>query len=223
MNNRLLGISMLLMTFCCTAVSAQESSAPTSEKMEIPIEGGIKSDLIFMNFMTKKAPAAVSTFAPGGCVGGFVHIRFSENISIQPELNINYKRSRFGWAENSGNWQSWGVEVPIYVMGGWDTFKDQRLYFGIGPYTEFYYFAQWQFDGRRRDLLQVNDKGEPMIQDTQSGIGAVFCYEFGNGIRINLTYRICFYNILQPNSSQGVSLYPQSAAIGIAYNFKKKA
>lgn len=66
------------------------------------------------------------------------------------------------------------------------------------------------------------ESGEPMIQDTQSGFGAIIGYEFANGLAIDVSYRLCCFNILQPNTSQGVSMYPQSVSLGLAYKFGKK-
>ena len=61
-----------------------------------------------------------------------------------------------------------------------------------------------------------------MIQDNQSGFGAILGYEFGNGLAIDISYKLCCFNILQPNTSQGVSLYPQTVSIGLAYKFSRK-
>lgn len=75
---------------------------------------------------------------------------------------------------------------------------------------------------RKVDLLETHSGDEPMIQDTQSGFGAILGYEFGAGISIDISYKICCYNILQPNTSQGVSLYPQTISLGLAYKLGKK-
>ena len=93
---------------------------------------------------------------------------------------------------------------------------------GLGPYTEFSCYARWLIDERRVDLLEIHESGEPMIQDTQSGFGAIIGYEFANGLAIDVSYRLCCFNILQPNTSQGVSMYPQSVSLGLAYKFGKK-
>ena len=87
---------------------------------------------------------------------------------------------------------------------------------------EFSCYARWLIDERRVDLLEIHESGEPMIQDTQSGFGAIIGYEFANGLAIDVSYRLCCFNILQPNTSQGVSMYPQSVSLGLAYKFGKK-
>lgn len=208
-----------LTIFCALCISGATLFA--QKEPEINVEGGIKADVVFLNFLTKAAPTSVSTQNPGGSLGGFATVNFNDWIGLQPEFNLNYKRTSFGWNDNSGLMQSMGIEIPIYVMFDIDVFKTHRINLGIGPYTEFTYVARWETGGRKVDLLEIKEDGNPMIQDTQSGFAFFAGYEFGNGIGINISYRLCCYNILQPNSSQGVSLYPQTASVGISYKFRK--
>lgn len=186
------------------------------------VEGGVKGDIVFLNFQTKEAPGAISTFTPGGSLGGFMDIWFKDRIGIRPELNLNYKQTVMGWENNRGRMKSFGIEVPIYVVGRFDVFKKHHIFVGLGPYTEFSCFAKWTRGNRDVDLLKINSDGEPMIQDNQSGFGAILGYEFGNGLAIDISYKLCCFNILQPNTSQGVSLYPQTVSIGLAYKFSRK-
>ena len=192
------------------------------QKPGIKAEGGIKADVTFMNFLSRKAPGATSTLTPGAAVGGFVDIWFNKTIGIRPEVNLNFKQTVMGWDTNSGRMRSFGIEVPIYVTGRFDVFRGHHIFVGLGPYTEFSCYARWLIDDRRVDLLEIHESGEPMIQDTQSGFGAIIGYEFANGLAIDVSYRLCCFNILQPNTSQGVSMYPQSVSLGLAYKFGKK-
>lgn len=192
------------------------------QNTDIELESGIKSDVTFLNFQKSGAPDAVSTLTPGFTIGGFMNLWFKEWIGIRPELNLNFKQTVLGWDDNSGKMQSFGIEVPIYVMGRLDVFRKHHILFGIGPYTEFSCYARWMIGDRNVDLLEIHESGTPMIQDTQSGFGAILGYEFGNGLNIDISYRLCCFNILQPNTSQGVSLYPQSISLGLAYKFGKK-
>ena len=191
-------------------------------KPETVLEGGVRADVTFLNFQKYGAPGAVSTFTPGFTPGGFMNIWFNDRIGIRPELNLNFKQTVLGWTNNSGRMQSFGVEIPIYVTIRLKTFREDHIFFGIGPYTEFLCYAKWSIDNRKVDLLEIHTDGEPMIQDTQSGLGAIVGYEFGMGISIDFSYKICCYNILQPNTSQGVSLYPQTISVGLAYKWGKK-
>lgn len=192
------------------------------QNTDIELESGIKSDVTFLNFQKSGAPDAVSTLTPGFTIGGYMNLWFKEWIGIRPELNLNFKQTVLGWDDNSGKMQSFGIEVPIYVMGRLDVFRKHHILFGIGPYTEFSCYARWMIGDRNVDLLEIHESGTPMIQDTQSGFGAILGYEFGNGLNIDISYRLCCFNILQPNTSQGVSLYPQSISLGLAYKFGKK-
>lgn len=191
-------------------------------KSETVLEGGVKIDATFLNFQMTGASEAVSSFAPGFTPGGFLNVWFNDWLGIRPELDLNFKQTVFGWTDNSGKMQSFGVEVPIYVTGRLKTFGTDHVYFGLGPYTEFLCYAKWTIGDRKVDLLEIHTAGEPMIQDTQSGIGVIAGYEFGMGISIDFSYKICYYNILQPNTSQGVSLYPQTISVGLAYKWGKK-
>lgn len=189
---------------------------------EVVVSGGIKADALFLNFLKKAAPGAVSGLTPGGAVGGFVQIDFTETWGLRPEFKMNYKQNDFSWTSNSGRFKSMGIEIPIYVTAGWNVFGNHKVFVGLGPYTEFCYFARWEIDGRKVDMLELNEDGEPMIQDSQSGFGAMIGYEFSNGLSIEANYKICYFNILQPNTSQGVSLFPQTIGLGLAYNFGRR-
>lgn len=205
----------------CLVTSAEVVSYDRQDD-DINISGGIKADALFLNFLKKDAPGAVSGLNPGSSLGGFVQLDFTRTFGLRPELNLNYKRNTFSWETNEGSLKTMGIEIPVYVTAGWEIFDSHRIFIGLGPYTEFSYYAQWQIDQRKVDMLKLNEEGQPMIQNSQSGFGAMLGYEFGCGISIEASYKICYFNILQPNTSQGVSLYPQTVGFGIAYNFKKK-
>jgi len=213
-----------ILTICIGFLIAVIANAqtPDGSKPEIILEGGVKADATFLNFQKTGAPGAVSSFTPGFTSGGFMNIWFNDWIGIRPELNLNFKQTVLGWTDNSGRLRSFGVKVPIYVTGRIKIFGEDHIYIGIGPYTEFICYAKWSIDNRKVDLLEIHTSGEPMIQDTQSGLGAIVGYEFGMGISIDFSYKICCYNILQPNTSQGVSLYPQTISVGLSYKWGKR-
>lgn len=212
--------NIIAMLFCVMS-AVVDMSAQTKDTLnsEVILEGGIKADVTFLNFQKAGAPGAVSTFTPGFALGGFLDVWFNKWLGLQPEVNLNFKQTVMSWDENSGRMQSFGIEVPIYVMFRSEVFKRHHVFFGLGPYTEFSCFARWLIGDRDVNLLNIHKGKEPMIQDTQSGFGTILGYEFGNGLILNVSYKLCCFNILQPNTSQGVSLYPQSASIGLAYKF----
>lgn len=206
----------------CLMTDARAISDMDTMEQEVAVSGGVKADAVFLNFLKKAAPGAVSELTPGGSVGGFVQVDFNDTFGLRPELNLNFKRNTFSWEVNSGKMKSMGIEIPVYVTAGWNIFGTHRIFIGLGPYTEFCYYARWEIGDRKVDMLELNEDGEPMIQDSQSGFGALLGYEFGCGLSIEASYRICCYNILKPNTSQGVSLFPQTVGFGIAYNFGRK-
>lgn len=216
---------ILVLMLClgvCLKTSAEAVSDTCRQEKSVATFGGIKADVCFLNFLAQKAPGAESTLTPGFALGGFADIRFNRHIGIRPEVNLNFKQTVMDWGQNSGRMQSFGIEVPIYIMGHFNVFRTHQIFVGLGPYTEFSCYAKWMIDGRKVDLLEIHESGEPMIQNTQSGFGAIIGYEFANGLAIDISYRLCCFNILQPNTSQGVSLYPQSVSLGLAYKFGKK-
>ena len=206
--------------FCLMTNAKVVSDIDTHSNVDV--SGGVKADAVLLNFLKKAAPRAVSGMTPGGSLGGFVQIDFTETWGLRPEFNLNYKQNDFSWDSSSGRFKSMGIEIPIYVTAGWKIFDGHRIFVGLGPYTEFCYYARWEIGDRKVDMLKLNDDAEPMIQDSQSGFGAMVSYEFGCGLSIEASYKICYFNILQPNTSQGVSLYPQTIGLGLAYNFGRK-
>lgn len=216
----------LLTFFGCLGIymTAYAGAVPDMEKTEreISVKGGVKADAVLLNFLVKAAPEAVSRFTPGASVGGFAQIDFNSTFGLRLELKLNYKQNTFSWTSNSGRFKSMGIEIPIYVTAGWNVSGTQRVFIGLGPYSEFCYYARWEIDDREVDLLKLNEADEPMIQDSQSGFGAMIGYKFGCGLSIEGSYKICYFNILQPNTSQGVALFPHSIGFGLAYEFGRK-
>lgn len=148
--------------------SVADLFAQTADRQDagVVLEGGIKGDLTFLNFQMADAPDAVSTFTPGLTLGGFMDIWFNVWIGLQPEVNLNFKQTVMSWDLNKGKMQSFGIEIPIYVMARFDVFKRHQVFFGLGPYTEFSCFARWMIGEREVNLLNINKGTEPMIQDT---------------------------------------------------------
>ena len=56
---------------------------------KVNVSGGVKADAVFLNFLKKAAPGAVSGMTPGGSLGGFVQIDFTETWGLRPEFNLN--------------------------------------------------------------------------------------------------------------------------------------
>lgn len=215
-------ISLIGCLGICMLTQAGTASDMNGNELKTTLSGGIKADAVFLNFLKKSAPDIVSGLTPGGAIGGFVRIDFNETFGLRPEFNLTYKQNDLSWISDSGHFRSMGIEIPVYVTAGWNVFKAHRIFVGIGPYTEFCYLARWERDGRKVDLLKLNEAGEPMIQDSQSGFGAIVSYMFGCGLSIEISYRMCCYNILQPNTSQGVSLFPQTIGFGLGFDLRRK-
>ena len=116
-------------------------SIESLDKENVVIEGGIKGDVNFLNFQKTDAPGAVSVLTPGGTIGCLMNVWFKDWIGIQPELNLNVKQTILSWESNSGKMQSFGVEVPIYIIGRIKVFGSHHIQVGLGPYTEFSCYA----------------------------------------------------------------------------------
>lgn len=113
------------------------------------------------------------------------------------------------------------MEVPIYAFYHFNFNRGNRLYIGIGPYTNFGLGASFRQDGKKTDVYEKDkEKGLPIMKDSDTGFGVKVGYEFASGLQINASYKASVTNIMDANSSD-VKMYPQYVSLGIAYRFGK--
>ena len=112
-------------------------------------------------------------------------------------------------------YQSWGVEVPMYSVVGWDIKDKSRLYMVLCPYTEFGFRAKMKENGQSIDLYK-----DAAVKESHNGFGVIAGYEFTSGIHISAGYKVSVTNLVDANSNT-ITLLPASIRLGIGYRFGK--
>ena len=214
-------ISLLFIGFYHTVIQAQDISNSQSKEQRIKLTGGITVESNYSNFIHSGINNGNSKMKPGAGLGGFLNMGISKSFSIQGEMTFQYKSSDFTVGSQTGNYQYWGMEVPIYAFYHFNFNRGNRLYIGIGPYTTFGLGASFRQDGKKTDVYEKDkEKGLPIMKDSDTGFGVKVGYEFASGLQINASYKASVTNIMDANSSD-VKMYPQYVSLGIAYRFGK--
>lgn len=187
---------------------------------KLAVSGGVKLEANYSNFLHSGITKGKSSLQPGVTGGGFINLGIMRNFSIQGELLFHYKESDFEWSNTEhGQFQYWGMEVPVYVMYHWRIKKGQRIHLGAGPYTEFGLSAKFRKGDTTNDLYeQDSQKDLPVIKDSNTGFGILAGYEFPFGLQLNISYKVSVSNLLDDNSGTA-QLYPQALGLGVAYRF----
>jgi hypothetical protein len=115
-----------------------------------------------------------------------------------------------------------GMEITIFAatriaVGS----RGGKVYVGLGPYSEFGFYATSTAGGTKLDLFQKdNNKDLAPMMDYCSGLNIVAGYEFSWGLQLNASGKIGFTNVLDPNS--GMSIFPYAISVGVGYCFNRK-
>lgn len=180
------------------------------------ITGGIKANANLSNFILTDMGNAESTMNMGASVGGFLKVDLGRNLAIQPELMFHFKSSRMeqtGVAED--DYQYFGVDIPVYLMGQWYTGNSNRFYVGVGPYVGLGFSAK--YNDADVDLYEEVSGQSPM-QRFDFGFGTQVGYEFVNGLQINAGYKIGVIDALDAGKDNATML-PQTVSLGLGYRF----
>lgn len=205
------------------AQSSEVSNPPkqSQEKQKIVFTGGAILESNISGFFHSGVENGSSIMKAGFSVGGFLNLGIAQPFSVQGEILFHYKNSEFEWDVQKGDFSYWGIEIPIYAMYHYVFPKGNRLYIGIGPYTEFGFDARFKHGGIKADLYQKDgDTGLPILQESNSGFGIKIGYEFISGFQINGNYKTSISNLLDANSSQ-IKMHPYTISLGVAYRFGK--
>lgn len=215
-------ISLALIGISFTALNAQnQATNPIDEVPKIKLTGGAILETNLTNFIHSGIDNGSSTMKFGTSVGGFINLELLKPFSIQSEMLFHYKTSEFNWKNHTGKYQYWGVEIPIYAMYHWGFDKNNQLYIGIGPYTNFGLGARFREGDKKIDVFEKEENtGLPVMKDSDTGFGVKIGYEFASGLQINATYKMSVTNLIDANSST-VKMRPQAFGFGIAYRFGK--
>ena len=204
-------VSMLLIGFYSASLQAQS----------LKITGGPLLETNLSNFIHSGVDNSQSKMKFGFGTGGFLNLGISKSFSIQGEMLFRYKSSDFSWDSQTGHYQYWGMEIPVYAMYHFTFTKGDRFTIGIGPYTDFGLGASFKEGGRKLDVYEKNEQtGLPAMVDSDTGFGIKIGYEFVSGFQINVTHKASVTNVIDANSSK-TKMYPQTLSLGIAYRFGK--
>lgn len=147
-------------------------------------------------------------------VGALADIMFSDRFSIQPEVKLSGKGTKFSYEGSQGG-ESWEgtqkinimyVEVPVNAV-----FKFNSLYLGAGPYAAFAVSGKtkWEetytFDEGGETVTETESESEDLnfgseddddFKSTDFGVNFVAGYEMGMGLGIGVNYGLGLSNIL---------------------------
>lgn len=216
-------ITLLLITGCLGVTRAQSSPASDTRTREqkTVITGGVTLESNMSAFFHSGVSGGKSRMKPGGSAGGFLNLSIVRSFSVQGEILFHYKTSDFESDNRKGEFTYWGMEIPVYIMYHLSFTKGNRMYLGIGPYTEFGFGASFCYNGTKQDLYEKSGTtGLPALCDSNTGFGVKAGYEFASGFQINASYKASVTNLLDENSSR-IKMRPQTLSLGVGYRFGK--
>lgn len=179
------------------------------------ITGGIKADANLSNFILTDMGSAESSMNIGASVGGFLKFDLGRNWAVQPELMFHFKTSKVEQTGTEDDYQYFGADIPVYLMGQWYTANNNRFYAGVGPYVGLGFSAKY----KDADIdLYEEISGQTPMQRFDFGFGAQVGYEFAGGIQINAAYKIGVVDALDAGKDNATML-PQMVSLGLGYRF----
>lgn len=206
-------LSILIFTLLLlgiVTVNAQELS-----HTHIRTTWGVNAEANLSNFYMSHIQNAKSTMNVGFTAGANVNIDFTKHFALRVGLGYNYKNSDYKYNGVNGEYQHWGMEIPVYAIAKWDLPNKGRIYCGGGPYTEFILSATVKKGGTTTNLTKI-----AAFKESNNGFGIIVGYELPSGLQFNAGYKLSVTNILDENSSNG-TLLPATISFGIGFRFGK--
>lgn len=191
-------------------VNAQDSGFKVKERLSL----GIKAEANASNFILSDLDDAKSEMGFGGGAGVFMKLDLSKHFAIQEDIMFTYFTSELTMNGIKDTYRYLGAEVPIYLMGQWNTPAGGRIYGGVGPY--FGMGLKAELEDSDVDLYKKTD-GEAFMKKISYGAAAQIGYELNSGLQFNASYKIGA-NVLDANKDD-FEMLPQSVSIGIGYRF----
>lgn len=214
-------VCLLLAGLCGLPLQAQSMREEGRNEQKVRLTGGVITEANLSGFIHSGIEGGESEMRAGANIGGFLDVAMSTRFSIQGEMLFQYKSSGFTWGGQSGDFQYWGVEIPIYAVYRFTLRKGNRLHVGAGPYTGFGFEGSYKSGGKKTDVYE-KDKATGMsaLKDSDTGFGLKVGYEFASGLQVNASYKLSVTNVTDANSGEA-KLRPQTVALGLAYRFGK--
>jgi len=211
MKRKVLVLAVILVGFCAAQVNAQGLGNFLKERLT----GGLKIEGNGTSFILSDMPGAKSEMGFGGTFGGFVKLDLSKNFAIQEDFLFSYSSSKLKQNGVEDTYEYFGMEVPIYFMGQWNTASGGRFYAGVGPY--FGIGFQAKLKDSDTDLYKKYDGNDPFMKRLTFGGAAQIGYELSNGLQFNASYRIGA-NALDAGKDDS-KMMPQTVSLGVGYRF----
>ena len=179
------------------------TTTTTTSAVNGQVSFGLKVNANMSNFFLKGMDGVQSKMGIGFSTGAFMKIE-SGYFALQYELLLQYKHSKLERQTNA-DYKQWALELPIYLMG--QIFTGQgKIFIGAGPYVGLGL-------GTTQSLESI-----PAMHRWDFGLGAIFGYEFGNGISLNCNYQAGLINRLSAEK-ENMSMKSQTVHLGIGYRF----
>lgn len=177
---------------------------------------GVKGEANMSNFILSDMGNTKSEMGVGATIGGFTKIDFGNYFALQPELLFHWQNSTLKQNGVKGDFQYWGMEIPVYAVGQMTLSSGDRAYIGIGPYGRFGFSAkETKADV---DYYKEYNGNKAFMQRWDLGAGAMIGYEFAFGMQINASYKYGFINALEADKDNS-TMKNQMVSLGIGYRF----
>lgn len=210
MKKKVIGL-VIVLGLSSSYSNAQGLIAKLKEKISI----GVKAEGNYSNFILSDMNNTKSTMGIGGSVGTSIKFDISRNFAIQEDIMFTYASSGLKQDGIEDTYNYFGTEVPIYLMGQWNTPVMGRFYVGVGPYFSMGFSAKLKDSDI--NLYKKVDGSRPMTRLT-TGAAAQIGYEFPCRLQINASYKIGLTNSLD-SEKDNYKMRAQSVSLGIGYCF----
>ena len=199
------------------------------EQLPHIVTGGILGNANMSNFIIAHAAGEASSYMKvGGEFGGFMDFYVTKHFGIQWRAVFTVEQNRFAIDTTYRQLWSFGIDIPIYLLGKFGNMQKGYLQFGGGIFTHFTFAANKGSEYSNNLAEKIADpqfiNQILVLHDNHSGLTATLGYEFPIGIQVNANYMVSLTDIFAyyhkvPDS--GVkAIYPQRVSLGIAYRWK---
>ena len=190
------------------------TTTTTTSTANASVSFGLKANATMSNFFLKDMDGSQSNMGIGFSTGAFMKIE-SDYFALQYELLLHYKTSELEGLTKT-DYKQWSLELPLYLMG--QIFTGQgKIFTGAGPYVAFGLDAQ-SAPGKTDLYKKEQSSDKSIMHRWDFGLGAIFGYEFKNGVSINGVYQAGLIDRLSAEKD-AMSMLNQTISLGIGYKF----
>jgi len=179
--------------------------------------GGIKVDANMSNLILSDLDGVKSKLGFGVTAGGYTKLMLGNRLGLQPEILLHYKNSKMELGKIERDFQYFGVEMPLYLA-----MQAGNCSINLGPYVGFGIDARYKSGSGLPEVELYKEYGgqKSQMQRWDLGAGAMFGYEFNNGLQVTAGYKIGFIDALNAGKDDATMLN-QTISVGLGYRFGK--